>query len=113
MKYILGIIGMILAGLLVAQFLPWWSAVLVCFIAGAVMNMNGWQSFLCGLFAIFLLWGLSAGWDFHNGSYIIANRMGTLLGGVSGVALMLVTALIGGLLGGLSTMTGGYFRKIF
>lgn len=113
MKFILGIIGMIGAGLLAAQFLPWWSAVLVCFIAGAILNMNGWKSFLCGLLAIFLLWGLSAGWDFHHGSYIIANRMGTLLGGVSGVALMFVTALIGGLLGGLGSMTGGYFRKIF
>jgi len=113
MKFIFGIIGMILAGLLAAQFLPWWSVVLVCFIVGAMLNMNGWKSFLCGLVAIFLLWGLSAGWDFHNGSYIIANRIAELLGGISGVALMFVTALIGGLLGGLGSMTGGYFRKIF
>jgi len=113
MKFIIGIIGMILAGLLAAQFLPWWSVVLVCFIAGAMLNMKSWKSFLCGLLAIFLLWGLSAGWDFHHGSYVIANRMGDLLGGVSGVAMMFITALIGGLLGGLGSMSGGYFRKIF
>jgi len=113
MKFILGIIGMILAGLLAAQFLPWWSVVLVCFIAGAILNLNGWKSFLCGLLAMFLLWGLSAGWDFHHGSYVIASRMGDLLGGLGGVAMMFITALIGGILGGLGSMTGGYFRKIF
>ena len=100
-------------GLLTAQFLPWWSVVLVCFVVGAMMNMNGWKSFLCGLIAIFLLWGLSAGWAFHHGSYIIANRMGDLLGGVGGVALMFITGILGGLVGGLGSMTGGYFRKIF
>ena len=113
MKFIFGIIGMIGAGLLAAHFLPWWSAVLVSFIAGAMLNMTGGKSFLCGLIAIFLLWGLSAGWSFHHGSYIIANRMGDLFGGVGGVALMFITGLLGGLLGGLGTMTGGYFRKIF
>lgn len=103
---------MMAAGLLAAQFLPWWSVVLVCFVIGAMMNMNGWKSFLCGLIAIFLLWGLSAGWAFHNGSYIIANRMGDLLG-VGGVALMFLTGILGGLVGGLGSLTGGYFRKIF
>ena len=113
MKFIFGIIGMMVLGLLTAQFLPWWSVVLVCFVVGAMMNMNGWKSFLCGLIAIFLLWGLSAGWAFHHGSYLIANRMGDLLGGVGGVALMFITGILGGLVGGLGSLTGGYFRKIF
>ena len=113
MKFILGITGMIGAGFLAVQLLPWWSVVLVCFSVGAILNMNGWKSFLCGLVAIFLLWGISAGWNFHHGSYIIANRMGTLLGGVGGVALIFITGLLGGLLGGFGSMTGGYFRKMF
>ncbi len=113
MKVIVGIIGMIVAGLFAAQFLPWWNIVVICFIAGAILNMDGWKSFLCGLVAIFLLWGLSAGWSFHHGSYIIANRMGSLLGNVGGVALMFITGLVGGLLGGLGSMTGGFFRRIF
>jgi len=113
MKFILGFTGMIGAGFLAVQLLPWWSVVLVCFSVGAILNMNGWKSFLCGLVAIFLLWGISAGWNFHHGSYIIANRMGTLLGGVGGVALIFITGLLGGLLGGFGSMTGGYFRKMF
>lgn len=113
MKFIVALIGMMILSFLAGLYLPWWSMVGVCFVFGIFLKGSGLQHFLCGLVAIFLLWGLGAGWYFHTDSYIIANRMGDLFGGINGALMMLVTAILGGLMGGLGALSGGYFRGLF
>ena len=54
------IISIILLGLLVHQFTPWWSIVIVTAIIGGIFNEHAGKSFLFGFVGVFLLWGIAA-----------------------------------------------------
>lgn len=69
------------------------------------------SSFLSGLLGIFLLWAIVAFWiDIKNNS-ILSHKISELfrLGG-SSILLIVVTALIGGLVGGFAAMAGSSLR---
>ncbi|TAE48062.1 MAG: hypothetical protein EAZ89_16065 [Bacteroidetes bacterium] len=117
-------IALILAlSLLAMWFLPWWSAAGVAFAVGLLLSerrrrgysrkkTRSW-SFLAGFVALFLLWGVWA-WkiDFANQS-LLSNKIALVL--TSGAALplpgayamILLSALAGGLMGGASSLSGG------
>lgn len=92
-----------LAGL----FLPWWSIAVIAFLVALLIPQKIIMSFVSGLVGIFLLWTIVALWiDFKNNS-ILSHKVSELfkLGG-SSFAIIFVTALIGGLVGGFAAMAG-------
>ena len=92
---------------------PWWSLVVVAAIVGLWFKHQV-RSFLAGFFAIGLSWFGYALWLSNSESgQLLANKIGTLLGEISGFSLVLVTALIGAVLGGLGAWTGTAGRRIF
>ncbi|MFK7773047.1 MAG: hypothetical protein AB8F94_12950 [Saprospiraceae bacterium] len=106
---IYGIIALILLGLLVHQFTPWWSIVIVAAIIGGVFNKHAGKSFLIGFIGVFLLWGIAAyQMDVANES-ILSTRMGEIFG----ANMIVVTALLGGLLGGMGALTGTLGQRLF
>ncbi|MFT5167636.1 MAG: hypothetical protein ACI8P3_002874 [Saprospiraceae bacterium] len=113
MKFILYIIAIILLGYICHIFLPWWSIVVVAFIVGIFTKDSGIRAFAIGFLGVALLWGIYAAFINSQNDSILANRMGELLGGMGAGSLVLVTALIGGLVGGLGALTGNLGRKIF
>ena len=106
---IYGIIAIILLGLLVHQFTPWWSIVIVTAIVGGIINEHAAKSFLFGFIGVFLLWGIAAfQMDIGNES-ILSTRMAEIFG----ANMIMVTALLGGLLGGMGALTGTLGHRIF
>lgn len=96
---------------LYSQF-PWWlfiatSAVVSFFIAQAPA-----KSFFAGFIGIAALWaGLAMGKDVAN-AHLLSSKVAQILPlGGSYVVLILVTALVGGLLGGFAALTGAYLRS--
>jgi hypothetical protein len=69
------------------------------------------MSFLSGLVGIFLLWTIVASWIDIKNSSMLSHKVSELfkLGG-SSILLILVTALIGGLVGGFAAMAGSSLR---
>lgn len=113
MKYLYSIIIIILLGGLAQLFLPWWSLVVVAFLVAYLFRLNGWQGFVCGFVGIFLLWGGYAFYLNQANTGILASRMGDLFSLPSGsLSILLVTALIGGLMGGLAAATGGLMYNV-
>lgn len=103
------IITIILLGLLIHQFTPWWSIVLVSALVGGIFNEHAGRSFLFGFVGVFLLWGIAAfQLDLANES-ILSTRMADIFGG----NMVLITALLGGLLGGMGAMTGTLGLRLF
>ena len=101
-------------GLLAQLILPWWSLALVAFLVCLWRSQSASQAFLYGFLGVALVWlgyalliYLRTGGDFTG-------RMGELLFKVNNAALpMLATALLGGLVGGLSGLSGFFIRQAF
>ncbi len=108
MKFLLALVLTILVAFLVQYFNigSWWSLAVVTFITGVVMKLNAWKSFAFGFLAIVLVWGGYAYFlnDLNNG--ILAAKMGVIFKGLDVRSLIAVSALIGGIVGGLGAMTG-------
>ncbi len=105
------LITLLLSGILL-NFLPWWVIGIVAAIAALVFRTKPVFSFLAGFLGIALLWGLYAGYLDGQNESILSSQLGQIFKGLSSMGLILTTALIGGLVGGLSAMTGSLLRKL-
>ena len=123
LQFILEALLIAMLGYLVHQFvpsLPWWIIVLIAGVVAFVLNTSA-RSFFSGFIGVALLWGVLA-WQLSSANMdILATRMGELFSqsnqeqsmeGISAMQLIVITALLGGLLGGLGAMTGSYGRKL-
>lgn len=111
MKFILSILLTAVLSFLAGMFLPWWSIAIIAFLVALLIPQKISSSFLSGLLGIFLPWAIVASWiDIKNNS-ILSHKISELfkLGG-SSILLILVTALIGGLVGGFAAMAGSSLR---
>lgn len=105
--------GSILLLALIASFvLSWYALAPAALLAGALFPGRTASSFTAGFLAGALLWGGYALYlDNRNGG-ILSARMGDLFAGASSSALLAATALLGGLLAGLSAWTGSLGRAL-
>jgi hypothetical protein len=114
MKFILSLLSIGGLSALAQLYFPWWVITIVCFLIGGIIGMKIFGSFLSGFLAIALLWaGYAYYLDMTTGA-IMSARMAAVFGNkLDGQMLILVTALIGGLVGGMATMTGSLGRAMF
>jgi hypothetical protein len=113
MKFILALLLTASLAFLAGLRLEWWSIAIVAFLVAVLIPQTISRSFLSGFTGIFLLWALLAFWiDNRNGS-TLSHRIAELfkLGG-SSLLLILVTAFIGGLVGGFAAMAGSSLRPV-
>ncbi|MFT4663981.1 MAG: hypothetical protein ACI8YQ_000759 [Polaribacter sp.] len=112
MKFILTLLSIAGLSALAQFYFPWWVMTIVCFLIGGVAGMKGFGSFLTGFLAIAILWGGYAFYLDMESAGILSARMAEIPEGlgVDGKMLILVTALIGGLVGGMATLTGSLGR---
>jgi len=111
MRMILSILLTAALSFLAGMFLPWWSIAVAAFLVALLIPQTISMSFLSGLIGIFLLWTIVALWiDIKNNS-VLSHKVSELfkLGG-SSILLILVTAFIGGLVGGFGAMAGSSLR---
>lgn len=105
---------MIIVGAVLHQFLPWWSIWCAGLVVGVFLPTKGaLRALAVGLLGGAILWGTYAAWLNLQNDGIMAERIGTLFGGLSPVSLLLVTALFGGLFGGLGTLTSYFAKTVF
>lgn len=93
--------------------LPWWGIAVAGFIAGLPKARTGWQALGAGFTGVGLVWlGTASYLHLTSGGGLSARmaEMGRLPGPV---CLILVTAAIGGLVGGLAATTGYHARPLF
>lgn len=108
MRSLLAILLTAALGFVAGLFLPWWSIAIVAFLVALLLALRPGRAFLCGFAGIFILWGVLSWWIDMKNSSILSRRMAEIfpLHG-SSVLLVLITALVGGLVGGFAAMTGG------
>jgi hypothetical protein len=111
MKFILTTLLTMLLSFIAGLYLPWWSIAIVAFFAALLIQPRIGFGFLSGFLGVFLLWSALAFWIDTNNESILSHKIALLfpLGG-STLVLILITALIGGLVGGFAAMAGSSIR---
>ena len=102
MKFALQFISTLVLAFVAQTLLPWWTLALCAFAMGYVFRNKGYLSFLAGFLAAGLLWlGMALVIDITTQS-ILTQKVNQLLP----VNAILMTTLVGGLVGGLASLTG-------
>lgn len=94
--------------------LPWWIGVIVAFAVEVLFGGKTSFAFFSGFYGIFIFWLIYAGIiDFKN-DFLLSKKIALLfhLPQIPFVVALL-TALIGGLAGGMGSLTASFFRKMF
>ncbi|MBW3130584.1 MULTISPECIES: hypothetical protein [Hymenobacter] len=104
---------LILIAATVAQiFLPWWCIVPVAFLLALLVGRTGGKAFLAGFFGVGLGWLVLAIWLNGQNNSVLAHRVAELLPLSGSIALLLlVTIIVGGLVGGLAALSGCWLRQ--
>lgn len=98
---------------LIAGFVaPWWVAAIIAFVAALCAGKKPGEAFLSGFLAVFIVWVVLALFKSIPNNHVLASRVAHLLP-LDGnwVLLLFITALIGGLVGGMTAMSGVFVRR--
>lgn len=109
MKFFIQVLYVVILGWLFSLFLPWWSIALAGFMGGYFGKSKA--NFTAGFVAIALLWFVHAWLIDRNASAPLTEKVASLLIVQSKTLLMVSTAVIGGLVGGFSTLTGSLLQS--
>lgn len=106
MKFVTHTLLILVFALLLQLFLPWWTMAIAAFTISFMMYEKGLSSFMAGFLGVGLLWlALVLYIDISTAS-ILTEKLNRLLP----LNSMLLTFLIGGLVGGFASLTGALLR---
>ncbi|MGN7205391.1 hypothetical protein ACTHQF_14040 [Pedobacter sp. SAFR-022] len=101
----------LIAAFLLQLILPWWVIVIISFLTCALLGKTAkialWSPFL----AILVLWTAMALYSSIPNQHLMAGRVAEMLGLDSWLLVLLITALLGGFVAGVSGFCGYHFRK--
>ena len=111
MRFLLAVLLIMLLCFISGLYLPWWSIAPIAFLVALLLGLGVGRSFLAGFTGVFLLWALLAFWIDVKNESVLSHKIAQLfpLGG-STILLILITALVGALVGGFAAMAGGSIR---
>ena len=99
---------------LAASFIfTWWAAAIIAFIAALYGGKTVAQSFWSGFLALALVWLLLALLKSIPNNNILASRIAQMMHLPGWISLLLITVILGGLVGGMSSMSGLFVKHAF
>jgi hypothetical protein len=113
MKKILFFILLILIGAYISGlWFTWYSLIFTSLIAGFLIRIPVYQSWIWSFIAVFVLYLVKALWIDHANNSILSSRIGLLFNDSSVATLAILSGLSGGLLAGFSSATGTSLRNL-
>lgn len=104
-------IVVLVLGFLLQLVLPWWVVIVISFgtagLIGKTAKISFWQPFI----AILLLWAGVALYKSIPNHHLLSERVAQLFGLKYWIAILIVTAFLGGLVAGISGYCGHHFRR--
>lgn len=112
MKFLLATLLTASISFLAGLYSPWWSIAVVAFLVAVLIHQRLGLAFLSGFAGIFLCWGILALWIDLKNNHVLSHRIAQILPlGGSPVLLILVTAVVGAIVGGFAALSGGSLRR--
>lgn len=112
-KFILSTLLALLFSYLSGAFLPWWTIAPVVAILHFLYSLKPGFAFLSGFSSLFFLWGgLALAMDAANHQILSKKIALIFLQQETPVYMIIITAVIGGLVGGLSALSGSLAKRL-
>jgi hypothetical protein len=112
MKFLIQVVLTVLLSYVAEQFLPWWTIGICAAVIAMGLTLNKITAFLGGFTAISLLWMIVATLIDVRTNAILSTKIAPLLGFQSSTLLILLTGLVGGMVGGLGALSGQQLRAL-
>jgi hypothetical protein len=94
-------------------FFPWWSIACFAFITAFLIGQAGNKVFWSGFFAVFIAWIILALFKSVPNDHIMAGRMALLFKLPHWTFVLLISAVMGAVIGGLSALSGLLVKLAF
>lgn len=107
MRLILSVVLIAALSSIAEYFLPWWSLAIVAFLIAMLLRLSPGKAFLAGFLGIAVSWASWALWRDIPNDHLLAGRLSGVFGLPGGTSFIIVTAVVGGLVGGLAAWSGG------
>jgi hypothetical protein len=91
---------------------PYWAVMIALTVLAGIIRPSGWGGFFGGGLGMGLVWLGQTVYISAVTSSTLPEKMGALMGLGSGLNLMLLTAVLGFILGGFSGLLGVMFRNL-
>jgi hypothetical protein len=91
---------------------PYWAVMIALTVLAGIIRPSGWGGFFGGGLGMGLVWLGQTVYISALTSSTLPDKMGALMGLGSGLNLMLLTAVLGFILGGFSGLLGVMFRNL-
>jgi len=112
-KILLSILLIVAIGFPLQLFFPWWSITILAALVGFLLKFDhSWWSYLAGFIGVAVLWAAYATYLDTGNAQVLSSKMGNLFGNLSSASMILLTGLIGGVVGGFATMTGTLGQRL-
>jgi len=113
MRVLISILLIALLSVFAEQHWAWWSIAFIAFLLPLLLNLKPAAAFLAGFGGIGLFWAVTAVVKDNANEHILSQKMAVLFHLPNYFLFIVVTVLIGALVGGLSGLTGSYIRRMF
>jgi|SRR5688572_10252675 len=96
------------------RMFPWWSVLVISFVANMIIKTRGSSSFFSSFFGIAISWFLASFVLYSAGAQEFAGKMARVFSlAVPGLVFIMIVSTLIGLVGALSGYCGNAFRNIF
>jgi hypothetical protein len=113
MKFFVSIMLTALMGFALGLYLPWWSVAIAGFTISFFLYQKPFIALATGFLGIFFLWALLTIVRSQANDHILAHRVSIfILKKDSPDLLITLSALIGGIIGGMGALCGSLLRRI-
>lgn len=112
-RFVIQLILVVLLSYASQWVLPWWGVMIGTGLASVLVYNKGLSSFLSGFIGVGGLWFVTAYLIDKANNSVLSTRVAELFTLSSGMQMVLITALLGAILGGVSGLTGNYLISIF
>lgn len=113
MKFIIQLVLTILPGYFLEHFFPWWSIALCAFFLSLIVRGSQFGSFMSGFTATGFLWMIKAATVDVQTSSILSKKIAPVFHLTHPTTLVILTGLVGGIVGGLSAWSGYHLQKLY
>ncbi len=103
---------LLILSLAASYIFPWWIIAVIAFVAALLMANRAAHAFWSGFAALFLAWLVLSLFKSMPNEHQLAERVSQLFGLPHWTLLLLITCIIGGLVGGLSALSGFYIKQV-
>jgi len=107
MLFLIILILSFLSGLI----LPWWMVAIIAFLAVLFLGKSSVRAFWSGFGGVFIAWAILALMKSIPNDHILAARVAKLFQLPNWLLILFITALIGGLVGGMAALSGILLKK--